>query len=91
MRGLAHPLKPLLHVGTPDLDQCFDSFIQIALPPVVSSDEYLTAQVETADIFEVEYVVKKSLPEKFGVASQEAMDRLLLKWWERLHNSRFFS
>ncbi|MEX1031939.1 MAG: protease SohB [Cellvibrionaceae bacterium] len=58
---------------------------------IQTSDEYLTSQVEEADIFEVEYVFKKSLPEKLGIASQQAMDRLLLTWWERLQTSRFFS
>lgn len=58
---------------------------------VQTSDEYLTGQVEEADIFEVEYVFKKSLPEKLGLASQHAMDRLLLTWWDRLQVSRFFS
>lgn len=58
---------------------------------IQTSDEYLVGQVDDADIFEVEYVVKKSLPEKLGIASQQAMDRLLLGGWERLQNSRFFS
>lgn len=58
---------------------------------IQTSDEYLTGQVDEADIFEVEYVVKKSLPERLGIASQQAMDRLLLGWWDRLQTSRFFS
>jgi serine protease SohB len=58
---------------------------------IKTSDEYLTSQLEQADIFEVQYVTRKSLPEKLGIASQEAMDRLLLTWFERLQNSRFFS
>lgn len=58
---------------------------------IQTSDEYLTSQIDHADIFEVEYVTRKSLPEKLGIASQHAMDRLLLTWWERLHKSRFFS
>ncbi|MCW8194049.1 protease SohB [Proteobacteria bacterium 005FR1] len=58
---------------------------------IQTSDEYLSGQIDHADIFEVEYVTRKSLPERLGIASQEAMDRLLLTWWERLHKSRFFS
>lgn len=58
---------------------------------IKTSDEYLTSQVEQADLFEVQYVTRKSLPEKLGFASQEAVDRLLLTWFERLQNSRFFS
>jgi serine protease SohB len=55
-----------------------------------TSDEYLFAQAETADIYEVEFTHKKSLPEKLGFAAQAAVDRLLMTWWERLNISRWF-
>lgn len=55
-----------------------------------TSDEYLFAQAETADIYEVEFTYKKSLPEKLGFAAQAAVDRLLMTWWERLNVSRWF-
>lgn len=55
-----------------------------------TSDEYLLAQADTADIYEVEFSYKKSLPEKLGLAAQGAVDRLMLSWWERLQNSRWF-
>ncbi|MGI1678255.1 MAG: protease SohB [Cellvibrionaceae bacterium] len=58
---------------------------------VQTSDEYLTSLADTADILEVQYQQKKSLPEKLGMASQSAVDRLLLTWWERLQTTRFFS
>ena len=57
---------------------------------LLTSDEYLLAQAENADIYEVTYSFKKSLPEKLGIAAQGAVDRLLLTWWERLHHSRWF-
>ncbi|MGM8225620.1 protease SohB [Cellvibrio sp. ARAG 10.3] len=55
-----------------------------------TSDEYLLAQAENADIYEVSYSFKKSLPEKLGIAAQGAVDRLLLTWWERLNHNRWF-
>jgi serine protease SohB len=55
-----------------------------------TSDEYLLNQYKEADIFEVTYSQKKSLPEKLGLAAQVSVDRFLLRWWERLHNSRWF-
>ncbi len=55
-----------------------------------TSDEYLLSQADTADIYEVEFTHKKSLPEKLGLAAQGAVDRLMLSWWERLQNSRWF-
>lgn len=55
-----------------------------------TSDEYLYAQAENADIYEVEFTYKKTLPEKLGFAAQAAVDRLLMTWWERLNVSRWF-
>ncbi|HTF95644.1 MAG TPA: protease SohB [Cellvibrio sp.] len=55
-----------------------------------TSDEYLFAQAENADIYEVEFTFKKSLQEKLGFAAQGAVDRLLMSWWERLSISRWF-
>ena len=55
-----------------------------------TSDEYLTAQVESGDIYTVEFSFKKSLPEKLGLAAQGAVDRLLMTWWERINLSRWF-
>lgn len=57
---------------------------------IQTSDEYLSGQVAEADIFEVEYVLKKPLTARLGMASQEAVDRLLLTWWGRSQNSRWF-
>ena len=56
-----------------------------------TSDEYITAQLEATDIYEVSYQHKKSLPEKLGLAAQESTDRLLLSWWGRLQSARWFS
>lgn len=55
-----------------------------------TSDEYLLSQADKADIFEVKYVQKKSLQEKFGMAAEGAVDRLLLRWWQRSNNQRWF-
>ncbi len=55
-----------------------------------TSDEYLLSQSDKADIFEVHYEQKKSLPEKLGFATEGAVDRLLLRWWERSQNQRWF-
>ncbi len=57
---------------------------------IKTSDEYLLSQIDTADIFQVEYIFKKSIQEKLGLAAQGAVDRLLMTWWERLHFNRWF-
>lgn len=58
---------------------------------LMTSDEYIHQRAQTADVFEVQYVFKKSLQEKLGVAAQSAVDRVVLTWLSRLQNSRFFS
>jgi serine protease SohB len=55
-----------------------------------TSDEYLLKQIDAADIYEVSYTFKKTLPERLGLAAQGAVDRLLLTWWDRLSNHRWF-
>ena len=58
---------------------------------LVTSDEYISSACDSSEVFEVRYVERKTLPERFGVAMQHSLDRLLLKWWERGTQSRFFS
>jgi serine protease SohB len=54
---------------------------------LMTSDEYLTQCAKDAKVFEINYVQKKKLPQRLGIAAEESADRLLLKWWERLTNS----
>lgn len=65
--------------------------LEVALiDDIKTSDEYLLTLSETANIYEVEFTVKKSIQEKFGLAAQGAVDRLLMTWWERLNLQRWF-
>ena len=57
---------------------------------LLTSDEYIGRACEKADVFEVRYVERKPLPERLGLAMQEAADGLLLRWWERGTRVRFF-
>ncbi len=49
-----------------------------------TSDEYLTGQLDSADVYTVTYAHKKSLPEKFGFALESSGDRFLMRWLRRL-------
>lgn len=51
---------------------------------LLTSDEYLLQQSETAEIYAVKYREKKSIQEKFGLAASGAVDRVFLRVWERL-------
>ena len=58
---------------------------------LITSDEYIAKACEAADVFEVRYVERKPLPERLGIVLQEAVDGLLMRWWERGTHSRFYS
>lgn len=58
---------------------------------IMTSDEYISGQQADADIFEVEFVAKKSIQEKLGLNIQHAIESVLTKVIERLQYSRFFS
>ena len=55
-----------------------------------TSDEYLAERAREADLFQLHYAEKKSLPERFGLAASVALDRVLLSWWNRLNQQRFW-
>ena len=54
---------------------------------LMTSDEYLTHSAKESKVFEINYVQKKKLPQRLGIAAEESADRLLVKWWGRLTNS----
>jgi len=56
-----------------------------------TSDEYIVSRASDAEVFQVEFVFKKSIQERFGFAAQASLDRLMLTWWGRLQSTRFFS
>lgn len=57
---------------------------------VLTSDEYLINQMDSADLYEVTFVQKKSLQEKLGMAAEGSIDRVLTRWVQRLSNGRFY-
>lgn len=50
---------------------------------LLTSDEYLVSQLDSADIYEVAYVKKKTLQQKVGMAAEESVDRVLGRWLDR--------
>jgi serine protease SohB len=56
-----------------------------------TSDDYLVKSAQTADVYEVSYVDKKSLPERLGLAASVAVDKTLTSWISKISNTRFFS
>ena len=57
---------------------------------LMTSDEYIATKAKTADVFQLHYAHKKSLPERVGLAASLSIDRLLLNWLSRLQQQRFW-
>ena len=51
---------------------------------IKTSDEYLTTRARDADVYVVRYVQKHKLMTRLGLAAEGSVDRLALRWWERL-------
>lgn len=55
-----------------------------------TSDEYIGERAKNAEVFHLHYVQRKSLQERMGMAATGSLDRLLLGWWSRLTQQRFW-
>lgn len=55
-----------------------------------TSDEYISERARTAEVFHLHYVQRKSFQERMGMAATSSVDRLLLGWWSRLTQQRFW-
>lgn len=49
-----------------------------------TSDEYIIDRTAEADVFAVRYVPRHKLMSRLGIAAEGSLDRLMLRWWERL-------
>ncbi|WP_248802432.1 protease SohB [Pseudomonas sp. MWU13-2100] len=55
-----------------------------------TSDEYLAERAKNAELFHLHYAERKSLQERVGLAASSSLDRVLLNWWSRLTQQRFW-
>ena len=56
-----------------------------------TSDEYMMDAANDADIFIVRYEEKKSFQEKISQLAVSSSDKVLLRWWGRLTQSKIWS
>lgn len=54
---------------------------------IQTSDQYLLERSEEADIYEIEYERKKSLPEKLGMAAESSLERAWVRVFNRNPNT----
>ncbi|MNF38882.1 putative protease SohB [compost metagenome] len=55
-----------------------------------TSDEYLSERAQHVELFQLRYHEKKSLQERVGLATSLVLDTVLLRWWSRLSQPRFW-
>ncbi|PYB79795.1 protease SohB [Pseudomonas koreensis] len=55
-----------------------------------TSDEYLAQKAKQAEVYHLHYAERKSLQERIGMAASGSVDRVLLSWWSRLTQQRFW-
>lgn len=55
-----------------------------------TSDAYLTERARHAELLLLSYVERKSLQERVGLAASAMLDGVLLRWWSRLSQPRFW-
>jgi serine protease SohB len=56
---------------------------------IETSDQYLLGLKEEADLFQVDFVHKKTLPEKIGLNVAASVDGIITKWVQRMNNKMF--
>ncbi|WP_053979746.1 protease SohB [Marinagarivorans algicola] len=62
---------------------------QQLIDEISTSDEYLYALAQEADVFEVDFEQKKSLPEKLGMSAAAAVEGSLTRVWGKLQQRYF--
>ncbi|GAB3275907.1 protease SohB [Parahaliea aestuarii] len=54
-----------------------------------TSDAYIQQHLKTWEVYEVRYVQRKAWQEKLGMAAEGAVDRSLLRWFQRSNGPHF--
>lgn len=57
---------------------------------LITSDDYLLQASNHADIYEITYVLPKTISERIAITIQAVTDRLIFSWWQKEQNSKFF-
>jgi len=57
---------------------------------IKTSDELITSACNDAEVFEVEFEVRKSIQDKLGSILEGAIEKVFLKWFGNSSNDKFF-
>lgn len=57
---------------------------------LITSDDYLLQASNNADIYEITYMIPKTISERIATTLQGVTDRLFFSWWQKERNSKLF-
>ena len=57
---------------------------------VKTSDDYLFQRHTEADLYKIDWIEKHSIAERFGLAAEAAMGRVLMRFYNELENRSLF-
>lgn len=86
--------RPDVHIGTVATGEVWlgeRAVTKGLVDELSTSDEYLVRCAEEADVYEVKYVLRKTLQEKVGMAAESTAEGMVEKVMEKLRQTRFFS
>lgn len=58
---------------------------------ISTSDECILEAINDCDVYEVSYEIKRNLSDKLGQVAQGVADQTVMRLWEKLRSSRFYS
>lgn len=80
------PIVDIEKVATGEVWYGLRAMEQQLIDKIETSDQYLFNAKDDAELYEVNYTHKKSLPEKLGISVEAAVDRVVTRWLQRFNN-----
>ena len=58
---------------------------------LLTSDDYLLNASKDADIYEISYIVPKTISERLATSIHMTVDKLFFSWWQKEQDSKLFN
>jgi len=85
------PVVDINKVATGEIWFGSQALDQELVDELITSDDYIGQQVDSADIYSITFETKKSLPERLGISVQQSIDAFISTRLSKLQLFRFFS
>jgi serine protease SohB len=87
--GTQRPVVNIEAVATGEIWFGSQAKEQSLVDEIITSDDYIIKQIDSADIYKVKYSIKKSLPERLGMNLQSGIEGGVSRLLTKLQVSRF--